>query len=110
MPEFDSLESFHTFISEEVQLELNQEGGAIKGGPHTGIAQGSTVGAPQTITLADGTVELPTGFVEFVWRYPACANMRTPPYWSDYFTDFIAQHANHVIESLCVEASPNLTQ
>lgn len=103
MPEFSSLESFHTFISEEVQLQLNHEGGIIKGGSHTGIAQGSTVGTPQTITLADGTVELPAGFVEFVWRYPARTDMSTPPYWDDYFTGFVAQHANHVIESLCID-------
>lgn len=104
MREFTNLDSFHTFITEDVQLQLNQEGGVIKGGPHTGIAQGSTVGASQTITLADGTVDLPTGFVEFVWRYPAQSEITNPRYWKDYFTGFVAQHANHVIESLCVEA------
>lgn len=103
MPEFSSLDDFHTFIREDVQLQLNHEGGIIKGGPHTGIAQGSTVGTPQTITLADGCVELPTGFVEFVWRFPARTDITQPHYWNDYFTGFVAQHANHVIESLCVD-------
>lgn len=103
IPEFASLDAFHDFIRQDVKLELNQEGGIIKGGAHTGIAQGSTIGIPQTITLSDGIVELPAGFVEFVWRYPARTEITTPYHWHDYFTGFIAQHANHVIESLCVD-------
>lgn len=99
METFKSLETFHSFIVNDVHLLLNQDGGIIKGGLKTGIAQGSTIGTPQTITLADGNVEMPTGFVEFVWRYPV-QDCKTPLYWTDYFTGFVAQHANHVIQSL----------
>lgn len=100
MDHFNDLSDFNHFIENEVKLALNQEGGEIKGGKHTGIAQGSTTGIKQTVLLADGQVEIPTDFVEFVWRYPVVETMSQPPKWQDYFTGFIAQHANKVIESL----------
>ncbi|OGT64184.1 MAG: hypothetical protein A3J38_02275 [Gammaproteobacteria bacterium RIFCSPHIGHO2_12_FULL_45_9] len=96
---FAKLEQFSQFVGQELQFTLNQEGGVIKGGQGAGIAQGSTQGALQQVELADGVVQLPTGFVEFVWRYPRKQN---PLLWQDFFTDFIAQHANRVIESLYV--------
>lgn len=96
--QFNDLAHFHDFITETVKLPLNEEGGAIKGTPDCGIVQGSTVGIPEQIPLADGSITLPTGFIEFVWRYPHSDSQ--PVYWRDYFTDFIAHHANHVIESL----------
>jgi hypothetical protein len=94
---FESLDDFHQFIERDVNLILNQEGGAIKGGKEIGIAQGSTQGILQKIQLKDGEITIPTGFVEFVWRYPIKNN---PLKWSDYFTGFIPQHADRVIESL----------
>lgn len=102
---FTHLADFHAFIVNEVKLELNSEGGIIKGGQAAGIAQGSTMAIPQTIALPDGEINLPTGFVEFVWRYKQTTRKETPTKqtpmrWKDYFTGFIAQHANHVIESL----------
>jgi hypothetical protein len=103
---FENLNDFIQFITDEVKLKLNKEGGIIKGGQTIGIAQGSTVGLHQTVTLLDGNVEIPTGFVEFVWRYPLvsqCLSKQKPMLWRDYFTGFVAQHANHVIESLYVQ-------
>lgn len=98
---FTDLAHFHDFIENEVQLELNRDGGVIKGGEQAGIAQGSTLGSPQAVKLIDGTIHVPTAFVEFVWRYPNDkAVIRKPGLWQDFFTDFVAQHANHVIESL----------
>lgn len=105
MNEFIDLADFNDFIEQEVKLSLNQEGGSIKGGAHTGIAQGSTLGVTQSIHLADGTVEIATGFVEFVWRYAVKQTLSNPPRWEEYFTGFIAQHANKVIESLWVTAA-----
>ncbi len=103
---FKSLDDFHRFITDEVQLKLNLEGGIIKGGKMTGIAQGSTVGIKQIVSLHDGTIEIPTGFVEFVWRYERdtadIVHKQKPLLWSDYFTGFIAHHADNVIESLYV--------
>lgn len=97
LPEFSGLKEFHHFVESEVGLPLNCDGGAIKGGAETGIEQGSTIGTPQTFQLADGSAELPTGFVEFVWRF---TEKDTPKAWDDYYTGFIANHANRVIQSL----------
>lgn len=97
LSEFNNLASFHHFIENEVGLPLNQDGGAIKGSKMTGIEQGSTAGTPEKIILADGSVELPLGFVEFVWRFH---NNQHPQLWNDYFTGFVANHANRVIQSL----------
>ncbi len=102
--QFENLEHFHRFIAEEVELELNQDGGIIKGGKSAGIAQGSTMSLIHTVNLLDGPIEIPTGFVEFVWRYPRYAELeKKPAYWTDYFTGFIAQHADQVIESLYIK-------
>lgn len=100
---FKDLSDFHRFIETTVGLPLHQEGGVLKGGKSIGIAQGSTSGIPQTIQLMDGNIEIPTGFIEFVWRYPAHASQQHPKRWGDYFTGFIAQHAERVIESLYLE-------
>lgn len=94
---FEDLSRFHHFIEHDVGLPLNHDGGVIKGGSHTGIEQGSTAGTPEQIILADGTVELPLGFMEFVWRFQ---NKPQPALWDDYFTGFVANHANRVIQSL----------
>lgn len=97
---FKSIVEFHDFIEHELGLEMNHEGGKIKGGVETGISQGSTAGLQQTITLIDGDVQLPTGFVEFIWRYPQEKACQNPLLWDDYFTGFIPQYADRVIESL----------
>lgn len=97
---FADLNHFNQFITEEVGLALNNDGGIIKGGKMVGIAQSSTEGVAQTVVLADGEITLPTGFVEFVWRYPREESLQKPALWQDFFTGFIAQNANHVIESL----------
>lgn len=100
LDKFDSLAEFHRLVEYPLQLPLNHEGGTIKGSEAIGIEQGSTIGTTQTVTLADGTVSLPTGFVEFVWRFPSQGTQGTPTLWRDFFTGFVANHANHVIESL----------
>ncbi len=97
MPAFSSLAHFHEFVQHDVGLHLNHDGGVIKGSCTHGIEQGSTAGTPQQVQLADGTVELPMGFVEFVWRF---ADKQNPQFWNDYFTGFVANHANRVIQSL----------
>jgi hypothetical protein len=101
MSAFNSLNEFHQFIENDVGLSLNQDGGAIKGSRASGIEQGSTAGTPERVTLADGIIELPMGFVEFVWRFP---EKEQPLLWEDYFTGFVANHANQVIQSLYVDA------
>lgn len=97
---FTDLEDFHRFIETDTKLALNQEGGVIKGGKNSGIAQGSTSGISQTVHLADGEIAIPMGFIEFVWRYPKNPGNKDTAKWGDYFTDFIAKHADRVIESL----------
>jgi hypothetical protein len=100
---FDSMATFLSFIEDNLGLTLNKEGGRIKGGKESGIEQGSTIGMLQSVTLSDGHIELPTGFVEFVWRHPHDISCTKPMLWSDYFTGFIPQYANRVIESLYCE-------
>jgi len=97
---FSHLADFHDFIERDVKLTLNQEGGVIKGGEKSGMAQSSTKGMPERIQLADGEITIPTGFVEFVWRYAKDAANQHPVKWNEYFNDFIAKHADRVIESL----------
>lgn len=99
LEQFSSLNNFHHFIENELQLSLNRDGGIIKGGAVVGIAQGSTKGDQEKIMLADGFTTIPTGFVEFVWRY---SSKQTPTRWQDFFTGFVANHANNVIESLYI--------
>jgi len=98
LPDYNDLAEFNTFIEQELGLPLNRDGGLIKGQKESGIAQSSTKGILRTVPLADGEVQLPTEFTEFVWRYPASST--APTLWQDYFTGFIAQHADYVIESL----------
>jgi len=100
---FSNLNEFHTFIQTHAQLSLNQEGDQIKGNRQAGIEQGSTNGALETVLLADGAIQIPTSFVEFVWRYPHTKSQDEATLWGDYFTGFVSDHANKVIESLCVE-------
>lgn len=97
---FSDLPAFNAFVEQDARLALNHEGGVIKGSVETGIAQGSTVGITETVQMADGSIDLPTGFVEFVWRYPVAKHLTKPERWEDFFTGFVAQYANHVIESL----------
>lgn len=98
LPGFTDLAEFNRFIEQDMRLPLNPDGGFIKGKKESGIAQSSTKGVLRKIKLADGEVELPTDFTEFVWRYPVSSS--TPVKWDDYFTGFVAQHADYVIESL----------
>ena len=95
---------FHSYVAiarADVNKALVQlQNGKIKGNASIGIEQGSTDGLRQIVKLADGQIEIPTGFVEFVWRYPKHPSQPKPALWNDFFTGFIAQHANNVIESL----------
>jgi hypothetical protein len=102
---FSNLNEFNRFIEEEVNLTLNQDGGVIKGNETVGITQSSTIGNKQTLKFADGEAEISTEFVEFVWRFPhtPTPHLQPPLMWKDYFTGFIPQHADHVIQSLYIE-------
>ncbi len=97
---FHNLADFHRFIEEETCLKLNQQGRTIKGDETVGIEQGSTIGSLQCVRLADGDVMIATDFVEFIWRYARNTSQEKALQWHDFFTGFIAQHADRVIESL----------
>jgi len=94
---FNNLEEFNEFIRKSNLLTLNSSNGEIKGGPHHGIAQSSSMGLPIEVATLDAKVVTNDSFMEFVWRYPQKEN---PTKWSHYYTNFVAQNANHVIESL----------
>lgn len=97
---FSSLSHFNEYLSKDLMLPLNQEGGIIKGDKYIRIEQSSTVGTNERLMLSNGYIETPGNFIEFVWRYannPACLQ---PFLWRDFFSGFIGEQANHVIESL----------
>ena len=68
---------------------LNTTGGIIKGDADMGIKQSSTLGEKIKAPVADGMIEAPDNFVEFVWRYHN-SDANTGTKWQDYFTGFIA--------------------
>lgn len=96
---FKSLEEFNRFITHDLKLALNLNGGVIKGNKTTGIAQSSTAGELMSLVLNETQFQIPDRFMEFVWRYPKNP-LKTPILWSDYFTGFVAHNADRVIESL----------
>lgn len=96
---FVSLSEFNQYIMNNLHIKLNCSEGVIKGSEQAGLEQSSTLGEMIEVTLADGVVSIPNRFVEFIWRYPIQPNQK-PQYWKDYFNDFVATHANGVIESL----------
>jgi len=100
--QFKSLNDFNHYIEQDLKIKLNEEGGIVKGSHQSGISQSSTTGEQQTVKLADGSVNIPTGFVEFVWRF---SQKPVQKFWNDYFTGFVAQHADNVIESLYLKVS-----
>jgi len=93
---FKSLMDFNNFITDDLKLKLNDNGEIIKGDPAMGLVQSSTVGEATSVLLADGQVTIPERFIEFIWRYPH-NNLN---HWDSYYTGFIANNANRVIESL----------
>ncbi len=95
---FSSLEAFNCFLRSSLKIPLNEKGGVIKGHASQGIKQSSTLAAVKSIRLADGVIDLPDRFLEFVWRYPKQEGRSL--LWEDYFTGFIADNADRVVESL----------
>lgn len=95
---FSQLKKFNQFISSSLNISLNQKGGLIKGNGNVGIEQSSTQPTIKSIRLADGVVALPDRFIEFVWRYPKKTGKNK--LWHDYFTGFVADNADRVVESL----------
>lgn len=99
MNKFQDLDSFNHFVTTVLQFPLNHEGGVVKGSQQVGITQSSTEGEEVTVRLNEGNIMIRKEFVEFVYRYPVVSTT-SPRLWQDYFPDFIAAHANYVIESL----------
>jgi len=99
LDEFTDLKHFNAFLTDTLHLQLNTEGGTVKGTPEKGILQSSTLGVTKKISLVGGDIFIPSHFIEFVWRFPK-ASVANPQLWQDYFNDFIAEQADYVIESL----------
>lgn len=95
---FSQLKLFNQFLSSTLKLSLNNKGGLIKGNIKKGIEQSSTQPIKKSIKLADGDIDLSDRFIEFVWRYPK--KIGENRLWHDYFTGFVADNANRVVESL----------
>ncbi|TLY48309.1 MAG: DUF1338 family protein [Gammaproteobacteria bacterium] len=98
---FTQLKSYNQFLSSTLKISLSNKGGMIKGSINKGIEQSSTQPATKFIKLVDGVIDLPDRFIEFVWRYPTKKGENK--LWHDYFTGFVADNANRVVESLYLE-------
>lgn len=99
MTEFNNLKEFNDFIKNKLAIQFNNRELEIKGHKQLGIEQSSTTDHFIKVTLEDGDIEIPSPFMEFVWRFPKIPN--TPAIlWKDYYTDFYAPNANRVIESV----------
>ncbi len=99
MTEFNNLKEFNDFIKNKLGVQFNNRDLEIKGNKQLGIEQSSTSDHLIKVALEDGEIEIPSPFMEFVWRYPKIPN--TPAIlWKDYYTDFYAPNANRVIESV----------
>ncbi len=96
-----NLQSFNQYLS-TVGVELNAQGGEIKGSQLVGIEQSSSFGRKLPLLLDGEEIEVRDSFLEFVWRYSI---KQSPTLWLDYFTGFIPYNANTVIESLYEMAS-----
>lgn len=97
---YTSLSDFNTALENKFGLELNYNGGLIKGSKDVGLEQSSLLGVMQNVECSDAEVEVRNCFMEFVWRFPKKDN---PKVLSDYFCDFVSQNANNVIESLFIQ-------
>lgn len=95
---FNQLKQFNKFLSSTLNISLNKKGGVIKGNINKGIEQSSTQPAIKSVKLADDVIALSDRFIEFVWRYPNKAGETRR--WHDYFTGFVADNADRVVESL----------
>ncbi len=95
---FSQLKLFNQFLTSILNISLNQKGGLIKGDVNKGIEQSATQPAIKSIKLANGSIELSDRFIEFVWRYPKKPGVNRR--WHDYFTGFVADNADRVVESL----------
>jgi hypothetical protein len=101
---FKNLKLFNQFISKRLKISLQNKGGIIKGNRAKKIEQSATEAMTKSIPLADGFGNLAERFIEFVWRYPQSFPNSSPKMWNDYFTGFVAENADHVIESLYLAA------
>lgn len=95
---FNRLKKFNQFLSSTLHISLSEKGGLIKGNVNKGIEQSSTQPAIKPVKLADGMIDLSDRFIEFVWRYPKKTGEARR--WHDYFTGFVADNADRVVESL----------
>lgn len=95
---FNSLAAFNQCLFSCLNIPLNEKGGLIKGDVNKGIEQSASLPAVKSVKLADGFIDLPDRFIEFVWRHPTKTGKRA--LWHDYFTGFVADNADRVVESL----------
>ena len=80
-----------TEVLAEAGFELNQAGGIIKGGPDVCLAQASTRADQIDVRFQDGTMKVPSCYVEFAQRYRQAGG--------EVYQGFIASSADKIFES-----------
>lgn len=99
MDGFKALESFNTFLKNELGLVLNSTGGSeIKGSPDVDLEQSATLAAPMKVEFSDGVYQIPYAFVEFAHRFPVPRNADRR-LWESYFQGFVEANADRIFSS-----------
>jgi hypothetical protein len=94
--QFNSFTEYTKYLLEN-NINLNEYGGTIKGSRELGLEQAATIGRNMSIQLSDATIQLPSPFIEFIWRHPL---KDYPKLLVDYYTNFLPSNANNIIESV----------
>ncbi len=98
--QFSDLAAINEYVESMLGLEISVRGGkSIRGLKEQGIQQSATTSPEVVIELEGGRVQLPAPFMELVWRYSLTPGT-IPELWSQYFTGFVAENADTIVESL----------
>ncbi|WP_287128504.1 DUF1338 domain-containing protein [Candidatus Cyanaurora vandensis] len=98
MKRFAGLVDFNKFLTEQLQIPMNTQGGLIKGSPQCGLEQSATLGAKSRVEFQEGLYALPYAFVEFAFRHPL-PERKPDGRWDSYYQGFVVSNADRIFDS-----------
>jgi hypothetical protein len=98
MPKFASLQQFYEYLTEQLQIPMNTQGGVIKGSPACGLEQCATLATKVPVSFQEGIHLLPYAFVEFAFRHPL-PEQTADGLWHSYYQGFVVANADKIFES-----------